>query len=257
MVGKLCAFVALLLAVPFAVASQGDETGVEEQSDTILLINILEPELTHSHLGVTVFTNYENRLLNDWELAPWAEQRVVSLLSDVGKRVVVIDAPEERANAIRTYKYAKTGWTKTRLEPGFAQWLAGEMAANDASSALILRSARRRFPPDLPVFYSGYGVMSMHGEVPKRPFLFANVVLVPIAGDTFELTQGVLQRDSDCRERFDPTEIRIESYENLSAGDVEPFKDRIKGLFEKRIRQDLIAAGLLPGEFEKCTVENG
>ena len=256
MVGKLCVFVALLLAMP-AVASQGDGMEVEAQPDAILLINVLEPELTHSHLGVTAFTNYENSLPNDWGLASWAEQRVVSLLSNSGKRVVVIEAPEARANAIRNYKYAKTGWTKTKLEPDFAQWLAGEMAASDASSALILRSVQRRFPPDLPVFYSGYGVMSMHGKVPKRAFLFANVVLVPVAGDTFELGQGVLRRDSDCRERFDPTEIRIESYENLTAGNVEPFKDRIKGLFEKRIRQDLIAAALLPGELEKCTVDDG
>ncbi|HRN63117.1 MAG TPA: hypothetical protein PLF73_11710 [Luteimonas sp.] len=257
MIWRLLFSVALMFATSSVIAAEDDAIVETGEADAILLINVLEPELTHSHLGVTAFTNYENKLPNDWRLDSWAEQLVVTLLSDAGKRVAVIEAPEDRAEAIRNYKYAKTGWTKTRLEPGFAGWLKGEMEANEASSALIVRSMQRRFPPDLPVFYSGYGVMSMHGNAPKRAFLFASVSVVSIAGDTFELGQGVLLRDSDCRERFDPGEISIESYKDLAPEHIEPYRERIKALMERRVRQSLTSAGLLPGEVEKCVVENG
>lgn len=248
--------VACLLTMPLSALAQEAGRADGASLRRVLLINVMESDLTHSHLGVTAFTNYQNALPNDWNLPGWTGERASSILAEAGWEVVAIQPPDERAKAIRDNRYIKTGWTKSRLEAGFGQWLDGEMKANRASSALILRTVERRFPPDLPVFYSGYGVMSMHGKIPKRAFLFANVAAVPIAADTFEVGRGVRWRDSDCRVRLDPTEIAVDSYENLTATHLAPYREEIQSLMETRLRQDLIAASLLPGEVESCVPEN-
>lgn len=250
-------FVVLFSLCPSCVIAQdamgGDASG---EAETYLLLNVLEDHLTHSHLGVTAFTNYEKTLENEWGLSAWSAGRLSALLEEQGKKVVEIELPEARREQLLQGDYVKGGWTKVRLEAAFDEWLSAQVKAHGARGALVLRSTSKRFPPDLPAFYSGYGVMTMHGKMPKRAFLFANVIVQTIAGTPLLPLEGVRPRDSDCRSRFDPATVPIESYENLAATDLAPFKAELQELIEVRVRQDLTAANILPGEVDRCVVRN-
>ena len=242
----------LLLLASGGSLAQESVKQPDADAKVVLLLNVVEADVTNSHLGTTIFTNYEKKLGNDWNVHEWTGQRVAELFSEGGYRVVTLKVPEDRVEAIRSYKYVKTGWSAFKLEPGFANWLWAEMDRAGATHAFVLQDFAKQFAFDVPVKYSGYGVMSLHGKKPKRAFLYANVGSHFIMRGQAELPKGVRAGDADCRLALDVSEIQVQDFEELTANDLLPYREKIQGLIEKRIRQDLTFAKAIPGDFVKC-----
>ncbi|MCI4566498.1 hypothetical protein [Lysobacter sp. CFH 32150] len=247
----LIAFLLALIAAPAAGKSNIPPT---DAGQIVLLVNALEPELTHTHLGVTAFTNYENKIPNDWKLSATIEGRARELLTGTGYRVVVASVPDEQLQMIRSRRHVKMGWSSARPSPDFAKWLEAEMSAQGATVAIILGTYRRKFAFNVPVSYEGYGVMSMHGKTPKHAYLFANVYASVFSGEPLGIAEGASFNESDCRAILKPNEIAVDSFESLSADLLAPYRQTIEALAGQRLKQDLTASGLIAGEVEKCTV---
>lgn len=232
-----------------AASNPGDDREV------VLLLNVLGPEITNSHLGLTAFTNYENKLANDWNIPGLAAGQLENILSEGTYRAVTIDVPKERLAAIQNGKYIKTGWSSFKLEPGFASWIWAEMDKAGASKALILHDYARKYSFDTPVSYSGFGVMSLAGKVPKHAFLHGNVGVRVIDRGPGPINFGPNMGDTDCRVKFDASSIKVDDFEHLTAGDLAPFREKIESIIEMRVRQDLTYAKLIPGDLVKCKVD--
>ena len=247
---RILAVVALLFA-SWVVSAQPAPQAVGDDK-TVLLLNVIESDVTNSHLGVTIFSNYEKKLANDWDIPGWASQQVTELFRQGGYRVVALAVPEDRVAAIRSYKHTRTGWSKFKLEPGFASWLWAEMDKAGAGHAFILQDFAKQYAFDVPVKYSGYGVVSLHGKQPRQAFLYANIGSHFVTRGQVELPNGVRNGDADCRIKFDPSEIAVDDYEQLAVSDLVPYREKIESIILRRIRQDLTFARLIPGAFEKC-----
>ncbi|MEF9977780.1 MAG: hypothetical protein RR969_01470 [Thermomonas sp.] len=248
---RILAVVALLLA-SCVVSAQQLAPQAAADDKTVLLLNVIESDVTNSHLGVTVFSNYEKKLANDWDIPGWASQQVTDLFQQGGYRVIALAVPADRVAAIRSYKHTKTGWSKFKLEPGFASWLWSEMDKAGAAHAFILQNFAKQYAYDVPVKYSGYGVLSLHGKQPRQAFLYANIGSHFVSRGQAELPNGVRNGDADCRIKFDPAAIAVDDYERLAIVDLLPYRERIQSIILRRIRQDLTFAKLIPGDFEKC-----
>lgn len=250
----LIALLLTLISAPVTAKSNIPPTG---PGQVVLVVNVMEPELTNSHLGATAFTNYQKKIQNDWDLPATVERRADELLTDAGYRVVKASLPDEWLRMIRNRKHVKMGWSSARLSPEFAKWLESEMSVQGATVALILGTHSRPFAFNVPVSYEGYGVMSMHGKKPKHAHLFANVYASVISGQPLGFAQETRFNDSECRKVLPSANIAVDTFENLSAQLLAPYRETIETLAAWRLKQDLVTAGLIPGPIEKCIVAIG
>lgn len=254
---KILVLIALLLtatAVPVAAKSNIPPT---DSGQVVLVVNALEPDLTNAHLGATAFTNYQKNIQNHWSLPATLERHAGELLTGAGYRVVSASVPNDRLQMIRDRKHIRMGWSNARLNPDFATWLGSEMAVQGAIVAIILGTHSRPFAFNVPGTYEGYGVMSMHGKKPKHAYLFANVYAAVISGQPLGFAQETKFNDSNCRTVLPSAEIAVDSFENLSAELLAPYRQAIEALAERRLKLDLVSSGLIPGKIEKCIVAPG
>lgn len=251
------AFLLLLFLCSFTGVVHAQDTPVGNGGDgkTILIVNAMPSEISNWHLGLTIFSNYDKKLENDWGVPARTEARLVSRLESAGYRVVHLDLADDRADEIRRGDYIKAGWSKLKLAPTFAAWLWSEMDKAGVDEALVLSTYSRKFDFNVPASYAGYGVVSTAGKIPVRAYLFANVSLRRLHRGQVELPARAKPLDMDCRIDFDPKSLGVSDYSNLSAADLASLRSPLEGMINKILEQEIVAVGLTAGEPERCQQE--
>lgn len=247
--------ICLCLVVMPAAQAQSLTQSKDGSARIILLINALDDDLTHSHMGVTAFTNADNHISNNFGLPQSIATQTIRLLAPVSSNVVELSVDAGHLETIRSREYFSMGWSKPKLKADFAQWLRSEMTRYGASDAVMLIHYPRAFSPMGGPSYYGYGIMSMHGNPPKFAAIFANVSAIVISSNGMSVSRGARFRDSDCRRVLPAATTASMQLDKLSAPDLAPFRDEIEALAMRRVEQDLVESGLLPGHLRRCGTE--
>src|SRR5947209_6443099 len=66
------------------------------------IVSILSPEITNVGGGVTVFSHYNNRLANNWQLDKFCFEKTRKLLEQAGYRAVDISLDDATLSGIRS-----------------------------------------------------------------------------------------------------------------------------------------------------------
>jgi hypothetical protein len=218
----------------------------------VLLVNTVGTAMTHSHLGVTAFSTSDRALEGNWGIDATARDAATGMLENAGYDVVPADAASVPA---KMYRADLLSWTaKPALTAEFSTWLRSRMQEADAPVAVVLDTYGRNFAPNLYVQYSGYGVMSVHGDPPKHAWVFANVRALGWSRDSAKPLPLARFRDTDCRAPVDVASLGSSSFKDWTADTLAAYKPALEDLVRRRIRQDLTAAGLLQGNVEKCVL---
>lgn len=242
----LCVFVlALLAAVASPMAGAQPASGKR-----VLVVNLIEPELTLSHLGFSAFTTSERKLENDWSIDAHAMDVVTRLLAGAGYEAVTVESKARPEKVLKHELATLSG--KPTLTREFAAWLRGAMESVDTEQAIVLQTYGREWSPMTYAEYSGYGFNSTMGDPPKHVWIFANVRALVAPRATLKLAKGMSPRDSDCRVEIDARGIAGGSMKAWTVQAFKPHQEALRGLVERRLRQDLASAGLLAGPAERC-----
>lgn len=220
-------------------------------SHAVLLVTLVEPEVMNSHMGYTIFSSYEKPLSNDWALDKVFARTARTRLEEAGHRVVEIDVSQEKLVELRKRFNAKTDWTKPWIEQEHATWLRKELTDAGADTAVLISSYSRTIPPTS-LTHSGYGLLSMHGKKTGFAFLYANVAARVVSGEPFRFAKRPRPGEADCMLYFHPSELKGDSFEDIKAADLIDYRPAIQEIGNRRIVQDLIVAGLIPGKSERC-----
>lgn len=246
--------VAGLVLALFALGAwaQDGNPGAGAARHRVLLVNTVGTAMTHSHLGVTAFSTSDRVLEGNWGIDATARDAAAGMLETAGYEVVPADAASAPA---KMYHADLLSWTaKPALTAEFSTWLRSRMQEANADVAVVLDTYGRYFAPNLYIQYSGYGVMSVHGDPPKLVWMFANVRALGWSRDSPKPLPLAKFRDTDCRARVDVASLGGASFKDWTAQTFAAYKAPLEDLVRRRIRQDLTAAGLLQGSVEKCVL---
>lgn len=240
-----------MLLVPWHCgAAQEAVQGIDANSaGKILLINLIEPELTHSHVGYTAFGTYENKISNDWGLSQRLEDRVKESLEYEGYTVQQIQLPEDLAEEVlkSSFLTLEDRGIRARALP----LLEAEMEHADADIVVVLRTYAATLPATF-TKNAGYGLLTMHGQKVGLAFLYANVAAEVIRGRPVSALPRPRPRESECKLYFKTSEIQLDSFKSMQASDLLPYRSAIEMLAQERMQQDLTFSKLLRGEFKPC-----
>lgn len=251
--GKMIAILSMLLVAPFVQAQSVDQCA-GSAGKVVLLVNLVEPQATHSHLGVTAFSTSDRRLEGEWGFDRIVAETATRMLEEAGHRVIPAGQQSMPADRLGSTWFPESGLAKPKLRPEFVAWMKAERDQAGGEAVVLLRTYGRPYGPMINAYYTGYGVMSIHDDPPKHVFLFANVLANVLSGDSFVPEKIAKFRDNDCRERIDATSLGTMSFKTWSADTFKAYLPGIATLAGKRIRQDLTAAGLIPGVVERCAL---
>ena len=250
MIRVIAGVVLALLAL--GARAQEANPGTDAAKPRVLLVNTVGTAMTHSHLGVTAFSTSDRVLEGNWGIDATARDAAIGMLETAGYDVVPSDAGSIPA---KMYRADLLSWTaKPALTADFSTWLRSRMQEANTDVAVVLDTYGRYFAPNLYVQYSGYGVMSVHGDPPKQAWMFANVRALAWSRDSPKPLPLAKFRDTDCRARVDVASLGGASFKAWTADTFTAYKATLEDLVRRRIRQDLTAAGLVPGVVEKCTL---
>jgi hypothetical protein len=143
---------------------------------------------------------------------------------------------------------------KPAFQKEFASWLKAAMEETDAAHAVVLQTFGRTWNPGTYAEFSGYGIGSAMGEPPRRAWVYANVRAVIVGPSSLKPLASPNHRDSDCRVAIDVESLPAGHFREWTADDLGSYEDTLRSVVERRLRQDLAAAGLLPEPVEPCRV---
>src|SRR5690606_3497578 len=127
----LCAVLLASSTSPGLRAQEG--VGPEQR---VLVVNLVEPELTQSHLGLTAFSTSERKIDNDWAMGAYAMESVSTLLAAAGYESLPAST-EGRPDKV--FKNPMATWSaKPAFQKDFASWLKAAMQETDAAHAVVL-----------------------------------------------------------------------------------------------------------------------
>ena len=99
----------------------------------VLVVNLVEPELTQSHLGLTAFSTSERKIDNDWAMGVYAMESLATLLAAAGYESLPAST-EGRPDKV--LKNPMATWSaKPAFQKDFASWLKAAMEETDAAHA--------------------------------------------------------------------------------------------------------------------------
>jgi hypothetical protein len=233
-----------LLQAGFANAQQ-TQPPTSGTKGRVVLVDRVEPQLTHNHLGVTIFSTAESKIDNDWHIERFAVDSATSLLRDAGYDVVEVSADSMPADG--------AGGSRKAWVQALTDWVRRQLRTNGASYVVFLGSITRPYGPMVNGGYSGYGVMSQMGDPPKRVWIYSNVGASAWSG---EQPKEIRKHGwyHDCRKQVDESALGSGSFKEWTAETLLPERDGIKALVTDSLRQDLISLGLLPESGEKPCV---
>ena len=204
------------------------------------IVNVLSPEVTNVHLGLTVFGTYDHRFANDWHLDDLALKTTKGLLEQSGYQVVDVSLDANRLQAIRDQD-DQTNLNYSGLTKDWMETYRQVMDENHLNSLVVLRE-EKRFTGERTPSYSGYGVISAMGKIPKNASLFVSATADVIGGipphRSIKICYG-------AEPLGDPSVIRVDNFADIQMADLEPIRPRLESLLEKRLRFELASAGLL------------
>lgn len=239
------AFVALLADCATQPVFQKIDATPGEQ---IGLVNLLSPEITNVHLGVTIFGNYDNRFANDWHLDQRAASKTRALLEQNGYRVVDVTLTEPQVKAIRDGD-DQTNMNFSGLGKDWTETYQSILEQNHLAALVVLREERRYSNGDRGPSYQGFGLFSTMGKTPGFAILFVTATADVIGGHPPHRSIG------NCYgvEPLDPSLIHVDNFADIRMADLDPIRPRLESLLDKRIRFELASAGLL-SETPTCVV---
>ena len=240
----------LLLAFSTGGNALADES--VHPAKRVLIVNLIGPELTQSHLGITAFSTSERKIQNDWAIDVYAGDVLSSLLAGAGYESVpgsIEGRPE------RVLKNPMTSWSgKPAFQHEFAAWLQGAMTETNAAHAVVLQTYGRAWGPSTYAEYSGYGIGSTMGESPKHVWVYANVRALVVTDANSKPLASTRLRDSDCRVAIDVVTLPDGHFNQWTAEALKPYEATLRAVVERRLRQDLASAGLTNEFVEPCRV---
>ncbi len=222
-------------------------------------VNLLEPELTSVHLGLTAFGNFNNRLKNDWNLPGFAEQVARQSLLQANYSIVDVRLDEETLRGVRA-RDDQTHMNFSGLERAWIEKYRDILRANNLSALVILREDLRNAAPNGGLPFHGYGLMSFFigglGNPNKKPMMFMTAYADVIGGEPPHRSTGCTVPPNAKAQHVnlnvlmseflvDPAELHVDDLAKLQASDLAPLRPRFEKLIERRIRGDLASSGLL------------
>ena len=243
----------LMLLLPWAHSAAQEPVPVSgiDAADKVLLVNLIEPELTHSHLTNTMFGTYENKVSNDWGLDRSLNDMVRKSLEGEGHVVQEFQLTDELSKEVLKSSFLSTPPGGRGVRSQVVPLLAAQMEQAGASTMVVLRTYATPLPLMI-VNNSGYGLLTMHGQKTGFAFLYANVAAEVIHGKPPVVAPRPKPKKSECKLHFKPSEIHVDSFKEIQAADLVPYRSAIETLAEERLLQDLMLAGLVKGEFRAC-----
>jgi len=207
--------------------------------EQIGLVNLLSPEVTNVHLGMTVFGNYDNHFANDWHLDQRAATAAKNLLEHNGYRVVDITLPDADVNAIRGGD-DQTNMNYSGLTKDWTEKYQAILDQHHLTALIILREERRYSNGDRGPAYQGFGIFSTMGKTPGFAILFVTATADVIGGSPPHRSIGACYG----AEPLDTSLIHVDNFADIRMADLEPIRAQLETLLDKRIRFELASAGL-------------
>lgn len=240
-----------MLLLPWAHSAAQEPVPISgiDVVNKVLLVNLIEPELTHSHIAYTMLGTYENKISNDWGLDRRLNELVRKSLEDEGHVVQEFQLTDELTKEVLKSGFLTPGGRGVRSQ--VIPLLAAQIEQAGAGTMVVLRTYATPLPLMI-VNNSGYGLLTMHGQKTGFAFLYANVAAEVIRGKPSVVAPRPKPKKSECKLHFKPSEIHVDSFEAIQAADLAPYRSAIETLAEQRLLQDLILAGLVKGEFRAC-----
>jgi len=206
------------------------------------VVNALDPELSNVHLGVTVFTTYSKKLFNDWHLDRQAEASVTSGLRSAGYEVIPVSIDRHDREAIRAENDIDDD-AASGLQTAWANSYRSLMTGENRLEAIVV--LRERILPmtvkGSPNTFSGYGISSVHGKIPKSAHFFVTATAEVIGGDpphrSVDLCSGW--------QPLDTTRVAVEDFADISAADLNFLRPEMELMLVRKLRFDLANSGLV------------
>jgi hypothetical protein len=98
--------------------------------------------------------------------------------------------------------------------------------------------------------YSGYGISSVHGKIPKSAHLFVTATADVIGGTpphrTVDMCGGW--------QPLDVSRVAVEDFEDITVANIAFLRPELESLLARKLRFDLVSSGLVKGS-DACPYE--
>lgn len=245
-------------AAALAIMSSGCVTNTQPRTQPvtgtrIVLIDTLDSAVMNAHMGMTVFGNYNEPIENDWNVPASAEAYVTALFKAEGNDVVKVEPDPQRLDALRKGAHLRTGWSEFHVDPTFAAWFKSLLDGNRATAVIVLRGAETQVVPNSVARYSGYGVLSIMGFKPSEATLFSLVYADVLTGEPLAMMRH--EGPVRCRKRIPTASMDVANLKDLTAKDLQPFREDLVRIVNRGIGHDISASGLLRKTVPACEFE--
>jgi hypothetical protein len=227
--------VALVLVLTDCATSQTFLKVSASRGARVGVVSVVEPQLTNTHVGFTVFTSFNKRLVNDWGLDRAALSDVTALLHQDGYEVVSVSIDDNLVRGIRE----ENDWSDLNYSGLDKNWSATYqklMADNRLSALVILREEIMHGGKDGRYDYHGFGIFSG-----SRAELFVSVAADVISGDPPHRSIA----SCIAAPLFDKKRVPVEDFGDIKIDDILWAKPELESLLKKKLEFDLASSGLL------------
>jgi hypothetical protein len=221
---------------------------------TVLLINGIDAELSHSHMGVTAFSTSDRKIDNDWNMPEAYTSAAERMLTEAGHMVRRVEPPIEMFKALGDATFMKTGWSDhARVRPQYANWFKAEMVRHGATVVIVLWAHRQWLgQPGSGPTYQGYGFFSSLGDPPLTAALHANIGVIAVSGEKLVQLPTPSAVRSRCYLKLPFESLGKSSVKDVSAAELLPHREALIGIGERSIHVGFEVAGLIAAPAPGC-----
>ena len=184
-----------------------------ERSARIVIVNLIESELTHTYIGFTRFQNHRIPYPVDWDIPG---RIITRLTKQLGERAIVVDPPSWLLDAEGDLIVA--GWDTFYLDEKFESGVSRFCREEEADAVMILRSyGAVRWMVSAERYVRGWGIYSRTAIGNNPALVYTNLTAQVLNCDPPTLTLTAEASDIHVL----PTYIEPEDSKQLPASEID------------------------------------
>ena len=242
---RLLAGLALGGAMTSTAAAPKPERVLAGSVRVVGVVNEVDPSVTHTHIGKTIFGTFKHDLDNDWDIPGFIDRGLTEQLAAHG----IVAKKVELTSDERKYFIGQrcNTWTG-RFRPTCAAPIQAMLQQRNVDALMIIRTyGAQEGGFSEKGYVEGYGLFTVGFKDPKDATVHAYIGMPVYAGNP------VRRLDT----AFCPkTEIIHHTFskpvEQATLADLAWIRPRLEALLQDGIGNSLKASGLIPGEPTPC-----
>ncbi len=247
---RLICYVLLALLLSGCGGYFGEAIRVQPNA-RVIVVNAIEDDILHGHVGLTVFTNYRNAIENDWSLSDYSESLVTRWLSEAGYVVVNVELPETMKQTVINGDHTGTP-TVFHLNHQLRTWVDQQLQTARADALVLLQTSASAMLEDVGPKPRGIAVRTAHGSPPSMAVLSLHLDGPVYYGSPPTFAHLPASALRNCRLVLEPSQFGLDDWKKLSAEHLAAFKEPVLDMAARSLDAYLKSSGLLSGTIEGC-----